>query len=84
MQRKILFTYRLSSQNNNKLAVNTFKDAFELRNRPKGLTFHSDQGSNYTSNEFADLLDAVKVGQSLSQAGTPYDNSVIEAFFSNF
>ena len=76
--------YRLSSQNNNKLTINTFKDAFELRNRPKGLTFHSDQGSNYTSNEFADLLDAVKVGQSLSQAGTPYDNSVIEAFFSNF
>lgn len=37
MQRKILFTYRLSSQNNNKLAVNTFKDAFELRNRPKRL-----------------------------------------------
>ena len=76
--------YRLSSQNNNKLTINTFKDAFELRNRPKGLTFHSDQGSNYTSNEFADLLDAVKVGQSLSQAGTPYDNSVMEAFYSNF
>ena len=81
--RKII-GYRLSSQNNNKLTINTFKDAFELRNRPKGLTFHSDQGSNYTSNEFADLLDAVNVGQSLSQAGTPYDNSVIEAFFSNF
>lgn len=76
--------YRLSSQNNNKLTVNTFKDAYEARERPKGLTFHSDQGSNYTSNEFADLLDAVNVGQSLSQAGTPYDNSVIEAFFSNF
>ena len=54
--------YCLSSQNNNKLTVNIFKDAYESRERPKGLMFHRDQGSNYTSNEFADLLDAVKVG----------------------
>lgn len=80
--RKVI-AYRLSSQNNNKLTVNTFKDAFELRDRPKGLTFHSDQGSNYTSNEFMDLLRVLKVEQSLSKAGTPYDNSVIEAFYSN-
>lgn len=33
--------------------------------------------------EIADLLYAVKIGQSLSKAGTPYDNSVMEAFFSN-
>ena len=47
--------YRLFSQNNNKLTVNTFKDAYESRERPKGLTFHSDQGSNYTSNEFVNV-----------------------------
>ena len=80
--RKVI-AYRLSSQNNNKLTVNTFKDAFESRNRPNGLTFHSDQGSNYTSNEYVDLLKALKVEQSLSKSGTPYDNSVIEAFYSN-
>lgn len=80
--RKVI-AYRLSSQNNNKLTVNTFKDAFEARNRPNGLTFHSDQGSNYTSNEYVDLLKALKVEQSLSKSGTPYDNSVMEAFYSN-
>lgn len=80
--RKVI-AYRLSSQNNNKLTVNTFKDAFEARNRPNGLTFHSDQGSNYTSYEYVDLLKALKVEQSLSKSGTPYDNSVIEAFYSN-
>lgn len=80
--RKVI-AHRLSSQNNNKLTVNTFKDAFESRNRPKGLTFHSDQGSNYTSSEYTDLLRALKVEQSLSKSGTPYDNSVIEAFYSN-
>lgn len=80
--RKVI-AYCLSSQNNNKLTVNTFKDAFEVRNRLNGLTFHSDQGSNYTSNEYVDLLKALKVEQSLSKSGTPYDNSVIEAFYSN-
>ena len=80
--RKVI-AHRLSSQNNNKLTVNTFKDAFESRNRPNGLTFHSDQGSNYTSIEYMDLLRALKVEQSLSKSGTPYDNSVIEAFYSN-
>ncbi len=76
--------YRVSSQNDSALTVNTFKDAFEFRKKPSGLSFHSDQGTNYTSVEYEDLLRALKVEQSLSQAGTPYDNSVIEGFFSNF
>ena len=76
--------YRVSSQNNSALTVNTFKDAFEFRKKPSGLSFHSDQGTNYTSVEYENLLRALKVEQSLSQAGTPYDNSVIEGFFSNF
>lgn len=40
--RKVI-AYRLSSQNNNNLSINTFKDAFEIRNRPTDLCFHSDQ-----------------------------------------
>lgn len=75
--------YRVSSQNNSALTINTFKDAFEFRKKPSGLSFHSDQGTNFTSVEFKDLLHALKVELSLSQAGTPYDNSVIEDFFSN-
>lgn len=81
--RKIL-AYRLSSQNNNALTINTFKDAFELRKRPDDLCFHSDQGTNYTSHEYRDLLHSLKVKQSFSNKSTPYDNACIEAFFSNF
>ena len=65
------------------MTINTFKDAFEFRKKPSGLSFHSDQGTNFTSVEFKDLLHALKVELSLSQAVTPYDNSVIEDFFSN-
>lgn len=80
--RKVV-AYRLSIKNNTQLTVNTFKDAFENRNRPKDLTFHSDQGSNYTAYEFRDLLHSLKVNQSFSKSGNPYDNACMESFFSN-
>lgn len=80
--RKII-AYRLSGQNNNNLTINTFKQAFEERNCPENLTFHSDQGTNYTSLAYTSLLHSLKVRQSFSKKGTPYDNSVIESFFGN-
>ena len=81
--RKVV-AYRLSSQNNTQLTINTFKDAYEDRGRPKDLSFHSDQGSNYTAFEYRDLLRTLKVNQSFSKSGNPYDNACIESFFSNF
>lgn len=81
--RKVI-AYRLSSQNNTKLTINTFKDAFESRNRPSELSFHSDQGCNYTSYEFRDLLRSLKVNQSFSHSGNPYDNACMESFFASF
>lgn len=80
--RKVI-SHTVSCKNNNSLTINTFKDAFEKRGRPKNLTFHSDQGTNYRSNEYINLLHTLKVNQSFSKKGTPYDNSVVEAFFSN-
>lgn len=65
------------------MVVNAFKKAFELRNNPQDLTFHSDQGPTYTSNQYKSLLKTLKVEQSFSKRGTPYNNSVVEAFFSN-
>ena len=81
--RKVV-AYRLSSQNNTQLTINTFKDAYESRNRPTELSFHSDQGANYTAYEFRDLLRSLKVNQSFSHSGNPYDNACMESFFSNF
>lgn len=81
--RKVI-AYRLSSQNNTQLTINTFKDAFESRNRPAELSFHSDQGANYTSFKFRDLLRSLRVSQSFSKSGNPYDNACMESFFSNF
>ena len=64
------------------LVKSTFLKAFESRNQPVGLTFHSDQGTQYTAFEFRKLLRKLGVRQSLSNPGTPHDNAVAEAFFS--
>ncbi len=43
--------------------------AFEARGRPKGLLFHSDQGSHYTSRRFRQQLWRYQIRQSMSRRG---------------
>ena len=45
------------------------------------LLFHSDNGTNYTSNSFMNRLYELGIKQSFSKPHIPYDNSVMEAFF---
>lgn len=79
--RKII-AHRLSGQCTNNLVINTFNDAYELRGQPKGLSFHSDRGGQYISHEYQELLRFYGVKQSCSKAYNPYDNAVVESFFS--
>lgn len=79
--RKVL-AYGIAPEMKTTLVKNTFLKAFELRKQPVGLTFHSDQGTQYTAFEFRKLLRELGVRQSLSNPGTPHDNAVAEAFFS--
>lgn len=80
--RKVI-AHRIALNNSTQLVKNTFKDAYETR-QPKGtLIFHSDRGGNYRSKTFCNYLKSLKVTQSFSRAYTPYDNSVVESFFSS-
>jgi transposase InsO family protein len=47
---------------------------------PEGAIFHSDRGSNYTSAEFAGVLEGLKIRQSVGRTGTCYDNALAESF----
>ena len=80
--RKVI-AYRVHYKNNTNLTINTFKDAYENRCEPKGTIFHSDRGVQYTSFEYRQLLRSLGIKSSFSNTGNPYDNAVIEAFFSN-
>jgi putative transposase len=47
---------------------------------PEGAIFHSDRGSNYTSAEFAAVLERLGIRQSVGRTGICFDNSLAESF----
>jgi putative transposase len=47
---------------------------------PGGAIFHSDRGSNYTSAEFAAVLDRLGIRQSVGRTGICFDNALAESF----
>ena len=80
--RKVI-AYKISKKNSTQLITATFKMAYEERNPPTGLIFHSNRGAQYTSHRFQQLLHEHKVQQSFSRPGEPYDNAVAESFFAS-
>jgi putative transposase len=53
------------------------------RGKPVELLHHSDQGSQYTSEHFQELLKGQGITCSMSRAGEVRDNSAMESFFSS-
>lgn len=78
--RKVI-AYHTDNNQETLIVEKAFQDAYRSRNAPSGLLFHSDQGSQYTAYSFRKLLRSLKVTQSFSAPGCPYDNAVAEAFF---
>ena len=81
--RKVV-AYQVSENNSTHLVKQTLQDAYQLRNPKQPLMFHTDRGSNYCSKAFCEYLESLKIiERSFSRKGTPYDNAVIESFFSS-
>lgn len=55
--------------------------AYNLRQPPEGLVFHSDRGSQYTSQDYCKLLEDYKIRPSMGDVGACWDNAVVERFF---
>lgn len=55
--------------------------AYNLRQPPKGLVFHSDRGSQYTSKHYRKLLANYGIRTSMGDVGACWDNAVVERFF---
>jgi len=67
-----------------KLAVNTMEMAINKTIITDDLILHSDQGSQFASNEFSDYCKGKNIIQSMSKAGCPYDNAPIERFYNTY
>ncbi|AUJ30935.1 transposase (plasmid) [Liquorilactobacillus hordei] len=75
-----VLAFKIGRQMEATLVVETINQALECHQKPQ--YFHSDMGSQYTSNEVETLLERHQISHSYSKQGYPYDNGPIEAFHS--
>ena len=55
--------------------------AYNVRRPGKGVVFHSDRGSQYTSKLYRKLLAGYDIRASMGDVGACWDNAVVERFF---
>jgi putative transposase len=73
--------WSMSSRLGTELVLRALWMAVLRRRPPKGLLFHSDRGSQYTSHAFRKDLEYTGMRQSMSRKGDCWDNAPSEAFF---
>jgi transposase InsO family protein len=62
------------------LTISALKDAMGKRNTDS-LIHHSDQGFQYCSSRYVEMLKAKSISVSMSEKANPYDNAKMESFF---
>jgi transposase InsO family protein len=78
-----IIAYKISYHMDNKLVMDTLNDAIRKQKDVYGVILHSDQGFQYTSNEYKAICEANGIRISMSPKGSPVDNSPIESFHSS-
>jgi putative transposase len=73
--------WHISKRMTTELVCKAMIMAYNLRQPPKGLVFHSDRGSQYTSKRYRKLLDNYGMRASMGDVGACWDNAVVERFF---
>jgi len=73
-----IVAWKLAERNDLQLVLATVKQL----NAP-GAILHSDQGFQYTTKSYANLLDELKLVGSHSRRGNCFDNACVESFFSH-
>lgn len=74
--------WAMADQIDTSLVEKALHMALFTRQPSPGLLHHSDQGSQYTSQEYQSYLEKQKFQVSMSRTGNCYDNAVMESFFS--
>ena len=78
---KVVLAWKIGADMTSSLVTDTIREALQREKVTDGLTLHSDQGSQYTSQAYFDLTQAYHVSPSMSSPGCPYDNAAMENFF---
>lgn len=75
--------WSMSSSMTAQLVTDALIMAIWRRGKPDALLHHSDQGSQYTSEQFQRLMADNGVTCSMSRSGNVWDNAAMESFFSS-
>ena len=78
--RKVI-SWSIDNNMRSELVETALKRGLWSRKPPKGLMVHTDQGSQFISNDYRILLKSWHIKQSMSRRGNCWDNAVIESFF---
>jgi putative transposase len=78
--RRIVGWY-ISKQMTRSLLEQALLKAHRLRSPAKGIVFHNDRGSQYTSKSFRKQLEHLNYRSSIGDVGACWDNAVVERFF---
>ena len=77
-----IVAYKTGTEQNINLVLSTIKAAKRKEKVTAELQLHSDQGFQYTSNAYYCLTKSYNITPSMSRCGNPYDNALVENFFS--
>lgn len=78
---KEVIAFNVSDQHNSDLVLKTIKEAV-LKTKILPLIFHSDRGTEYLSQACISFLENLGIKISVSDPGSPWQNSWSESFFS--
>lgn len=77
-----IVAYKTSTRQSIKLVLDTVRLAMEKEEVTAELQLHSDQGFQYASQNYFALTTQYGITPSMSRRGNPYDNAMVENFFS--
>lgn len=73
--------WQLAEHMESSLIIDALQMAARRQNWPTGVVVHSDRGSQYASQAFIQLTEALGYIRSMSAKGNCYDNATMESFF---
>ena len=76
-----IVAHRFEQQYSVGLVTKTIKQAQQKEKVTDGLILHSDQGHQYTSQQYHVLTNEYNLTPSMSRRGNCWDNAVVESFF---
>ena len=73
--------WHVSGKIDEELVLKAFRNSIVREKDLKGLIIHTDRGSQYTSRRYQNEVREIGGVSSMSRAGNPYDNALMESFY---